>query len=288
MRGCPQVRVLATSREPLGLAGRRCGACPRWPCRPRRAERLERLTQYEAVRLFVERARPARPSFALTAPTRRRVAEICCAAGRHPAGHRAGGGAGARAWAWSEIARAAGRPLPAARRAAAATALPRQQTLRATMDWSYDLLRRGRERSAAPAVRLRRRLDAGGGGGGLRGRGHRGGGGAGPAGGAGGQVAGAWPRSAAGGRRGALPAAGDGAPVRRRAAGSVRRGRGRAGPARRPSIWRWPRRPRRTCSGRNRRPGSPGWRPSRITCGRRCAGTWSRAPHRRACGCAGH
>ena len=45
--------------------------------------------------------------------------------------------------------RAARRPLPAADAAAAATALPRQQTLRATIDWSYDLLDRARAGAAA-------------------------------------------------------------------------------------------------------------------------------------------
>ncbi len=48
------------------------------------------------------------------------------------------------------------------------TAVPRQQTLQALIDWSWDLLPRGRSPSAPAPVRVLRRLDAGGGGGGLR------------------------------------------------------------------------------------------------------------------------
>ena len=54
------------------------------------------------------------------------------------------------------------------------TALPRQQTLRALIDWSYDLLAEPERMLLAPAVGLRRRLDAGGGRGGRApGRWHR-------------------------------------------------------------------------------------------------------------------
>ena len=45
----------------------------------------------------------------------------------------------------------------------ARTALPRQQTLQALIDWSYDLLRRGRAGATAATGGVRRRLDAGGG-----------------------------------------------------------------------------------------------------------------------------
>ena len=48
------------------------------------------------------------------------------------------------------------------------TALPRQQTLRSLIDWSYDLLHEPEQAAVAAAVGVRRRLDAGGGGAGLR------------------------------------------------------------------------------------------------------------------------
>src|SRR6185312_12844528 len=55
VRGCPQVRVLASSRAPLGIAGETLLRVPSLALPDQhRIEPLERLTQYEAVRLFIE------------------------------------------------------------------------------------------------------------------------------------------------------------------------------------------------------------------------------------------
>src|SRR6185369_3385607 len=71
LRGCPGLRVLATSREPLGLPGEVLWRVPSLSLPPLDAveavdkETVAELMSYEAVRLFVERAVESRPDFAL-------------------------------------------------------------------------------------------------------------------------------------------------------------------------------------------------------------------------------
>ena len=119
------------------------------------------------MRLFVERARGGR-SRASRSPTANAaaVAQICRRLDGIPLA--------------IELAAARVRALPVEQIAArlddrfrlltggSRTALPRQQTLRALIDWSYDLLSEPERALLRPAVGLRRRLDAGGGRGGLR------------------------------------------------------------------------------------------------------------------------
>ncbi len=139
LRACPDLRILATSREPLGIPGETTYRVPSLPMPDLlRLPPLERLTQYEAVRLFIERAAAAKPDFAVTNRNAPSVAQIC---------HRLDGIPLA-----IELAAALVRVLPVHQIAArlddrfrlltggGRTALPHQQTLRATMDWSYDLL----------------------------------------------------------------------------------------------------------------------------------------------------
>ncbi|HEV2238574.1 MAG TPA: adenylate/guanylate cyclase domain-containing protein, partial [Ktedonobacterales bacterium] len=74
----PGLKVLATSRLPLHLRGERVYAVPPLPlATPGHLLPVERLAQYAAVALFVERARDARPDFAVTAANAPAVAEIC-------------------------------------------------------------------------------------------------------------------------------------------------------------------------------------------------------------------
>ena len=72
LRGCPGVRVLATSREALGVAGEVAWRVPSLAhARPRRTcRRWTELARVEAVRLFVERARLVQPAFARDRPER--------------------------------------------------------------------------------------------------------------------------------------------------------------------------------------------------------------------------
>ena len=135
----PQVKVLASSREPLHVFGETTYplstlAVPD----PRMNLPVAALTQYEAVRLFSDRALAAQPGFRVTDENATTVGEIC---------HRLDGIplalelAAARVRALS-VETIAGRLSDRFRLLTRgdATALPRQQTLRACMDWSYDLL----------------------------------------------------------------------------------------------------------------------------------------------------
>ena len=174
LRACPGVRVLATSREPLGIAGEVAWRVPSLAAaRPAAARRRStQLAAVEAVRLFVERARAVAARLRRHRPRTRR---------RWP---RSAGGWTASRWrsSWRRRGVTALTVEQIAARlddrfrlltGGSRTALPRQQTLRATLDWSYDLLTEP-ERALLPAAGgLRRRLDAGGGRGGRRRRRHR-------------------------------------------------------------------------------------------------------------------
>ena len=149
---CPGLRVLATSREPLRVGGEQEYPVPPLPVPDERS--LARgdpvgLSQYEAVALFVERAQAVKPSFQVTNDNAPAVAEICVRLDGLPLAIEL---AAARTKVLSpqavldRLGRRLGlltggsRGLPA-----------RQQTLRATIDWSYDLL-------TAPERRLFARL----------------------------------------------------------------------------------------------------------------------------------
>src|ERR671916_970760 len=78
LRACSGLKVLVTSRAPLHLRGEREYPVPTLGVPdPSRREPIAHVAQYEAVRLFVERARAARPDFALTDDNAAAVAEIC-------------------------------------------------------------------------------------------------------------------------------------------------------------------------------------------------------------------
>ena len=137
----PSVRVLATSREALGVAGEVNWRIPTLSVpdlRSGAARSREAAGRFEAVRLFVDRAQAAQPTFQLTDQNAETVAQIC---------HRLDGIPLA-----IELAAVRVKVLPVEQIQArlrdrfalltggSRTADPRQQTLRATVDWSYDLL----------------------------------------------------------------------------------------------------------------------------------------------------
>jgi len=139
MRSCPRLRILATSREPLGIQGETVWRVPSLslPETPRPPS-PEQLMQYEAVRLFVERATAVQPAFTLTGKNPGAVATVCRRLDGIPLA--------------IELAAARMRVLSVEQIAVrlderfslltggGRTALPRQQTLRGALDWSYDLL----------------------------------------------------------------------------------------------------------------------------------------------------
>jgi predicted ATPase/DNA-binding CsgD family transcriptional regulator len=139
LRACPQLHLLATSREPLGVPGEVTWRVPSlpFPADPSLVP-AEGLVRFEAVRLFAERARLARPRFALTAENAAAAAEICARLDGIPLAIEL---AAARARVFSATQIAAGlddrfRLLTGGAR----TTVPRQQTLEASVAWSYDLL----------------------------------------------------------------------------------------------------------------------------------------------------
>ena len=139
LRACPKLGILASSREALGIAGETSYRVPSLAVpEPGQLPPLETLARLGAVRLFVERAALARPGFALTAQNAPAIAQICQRLDGIPLAIELAA-ARVRALSAEEInARLDDRfrLLTGGSR----TALPRQQTLRALIDWSYSLL----------------------------------------------------------------------------------------------------------------------------------------------------
>jgi predicted ATPase len=139
LAAAPGLKAIVTSREALHLYGEReYGVPPLSMPDLKRLPPIERLTQYEAVRLFIERAQAVRPDFAVTAENAPAIAEVCARLDGLPLA--------------IELAAARSKLFPPRamlarldRRLALLTGGPRdlparQQTLRDAIAWSYDLL----------------------------------------------------------------------------------------------------------------------------------------------------
>lgn len=139
LRACPDLRILATSREVLRLAGEVSWRVPSLELPvPTDLRSMERLSHCEAVRLFVERAQAVLPSFAIMERNAALIAQVCRRLDGIPLA--------------LELAAARVRVLTVEQMterlddcfrlltSGSRTALPRQQTLRAAVDWSYQLL----------------------------------------------------------------------------------------------------------------------------------------------------
>jgi predicted ATPase/class 3 adenylate cyclase len=145
-RACPRVVVLATSREGLAVDGERVVPIPSLPGPPADAS-LEDVARAEAVHLFVDRARGVDPDFTLTAQNAAAVVQVCRRLDGVPLAIEL---AAARVTAMNlaELARGLDRrfeTLAGGRR----RAVQRHQTLRAAIDWSYDLLSEPEQRLLA-------------------------------------------------------------------------------------------------------------------------------------------
>ncbi|HSK82193.1 MAG TPA: NB-ARC domain-containing protein [Rubrobacter sp.] len=78
LSACPRLEVLATSRSVLRVYGEQEFVVPPLELpHPGRLPAIDRLSQYEAVRLFIERVKAARPDFSVTDENAPAVAEIC-------------------------------------------------------------------------------------------------------------------------------------------------------------------------------------------------------------------
>jgi predicted ATPase/class 3 adenylate cyclase len=138
LRGSIRAAIVATSREPLRVTGEAVHALSTLSLPDEAPATLETLMRADAVRLFVDRAVAGNPRFAITPANAAAIATICRRVDGIPLA--------------LELAAARMRSLPAAVLASRLddrfrlltggdrTALPRQQTLRALIDWSHDLL----------------------------------------------------------------------------------------------------------------------------------------------------
>ena len=142
LSAAPRLKVLATSRIPLGIYGEREYAVPPLAIPdPKRLPTLEVLSQYEAVRLFIERAEATKAGFEITSENAPAVAEICACLDGLPLA--------------IELAAARIKLLPPSSILARLTNrlklltggardLPeRQRTLRGAIEWSHTLLDEG-------------------------------------------------------------------------------------------------------------------------------------------------
>jgi predicted ATPase/DNA-binding SARP family transcriptional activator len=139
LRGCARLTILATSREAIGVAGERAWLVPplSLPAEDDDAS-ADRLLDFEAVQLFVARAQDVAPAFALTDQNAAAIVQICRRLDGLPLAIELAG-ARVRVLAPEQIAERLDNAF-ALLSTGSRTALPRQRTLRATIDWSYQLL----------------------------------------------------------------------------------------------------------------------------------------------------
>lgn len=151
LHSCPELKILVTSREPLGIAGEATHRVPSLAVPQETELSFDDLPAYEAVRLFVDRALLARDDFRLTQREAPAVAQIVRRLDGIPLALELAA-ARVKVLSCTQIASRLDdrfRLLTGGSR----TALPRQHTLQALVDWSHDLL-------SEPEQTLFRRLSA--------------------------------------------------------------------------------------------------------------------------------
>lgn len=134
---CARLRIVATSREPLGIPGEHLVQVQPLGMPPEDATAAQAIT-FASVRLFADRAAAANPSFVVDDVTAPAVVEICRRLDGQPLAIELAA-ARLRSMTVDQIAERLDdrfRLLTGGSR----TALPRQRTLRAVVDWSWDLL----------------------------------------------------------------------------------------------------------------------------------------------------
>jgi predicted ATPase/DNA-binding XRE family transcriptional regulator len=141
---CPQLKVVVTSREILHLRGEKVFPVPSLALPDRgRLPLPEQLVQYAAVALFIQRAQDVTPAFVVTAANAPAVAEICQRLDGLPLAIELAA-ARIRLFTPQALLKRLHHRLPLL--TGGARDLPaRQQTLRATIDWSYNLLDPGEQ-----------------------------------------------------------------------------------------------------------------------------------------------
>jgi len=138
LRSCPDLHILATSREALGIAGETVYLVPSLTTPDPLHSSLDTLSQYEAALLFVERAQAAMSGFTMTRDNAPAIAQVCHHLDGIPLALELAA-ARIRGLSVEQIASYLDdrfRLLTGGSR----TALPRHQTLQALIDWSHNLL----------------------------------------------------------------------------------------------------------------------------------------------------
>jgi non-specific serine/threonine protein kinase len=138
----PELRILATSREPLAIAGETIYPVSglAWPSFNTKLEdNPQNLMQYDAVRLFVERARTISPNFKITPENARSTAEICRRLDGLPLALELAS-ARINVLTVQEIAARLNDRFALLTSVQRTGIEPRHHTLRAAIDWSYELL----------------------------------------------------------------------------------------------------------------------------------------------------
>ena len=138
LHNAPNIKIIVSSREALGINGETVYRVPSLSMPKQTAVSRETGLGFESVRLFVDRASAANPKFNLTDENASSVAQICSRLDGIPLAIELAASR-VRAFTPEQIARRLDdrfKLLTGGSR----TALPRQQTLRALIDWSYDIL----------------------------------------------------------------------------------------------------------------------------------------------------
>jgi predicted ATPase/DNA-binding winged helix-turn-helix (wHTH) protein len=140
LRRSPDVAMLVTSRERLGMTGELIYRVPSLTV-PGPGDNVapDALLAYEGVRLFVDRVRLLRPDFSVTSENAASLASICCHLDGIPLAIELAAPR-LRSMSVEELNQGLDQRF-ALLTGGSRTALPRHRTLRSTIDWSYDLLR---------------------------------------------------------------------------------------------------------------------------------------------------
>ncbi|MGH2503830.1 MAG: ATP-binding protein, partial [Ktedonobacterales bacterium] len=137
LQACPRLSILATSREPLRIPGEVVWRAPALALPETPQPALDALAEVESVALFLDRAQARSPAFALTASNAPAVVAICRQLDGLPLGIELAA-AHIDALTPEQISARLGDGLRLL--GGGSRTLPRQETLRATLDWSHALL----------------------------------------------------------------------------------------------------------------------------------------------------
>ena len=138
LQACPNLKILATSREALAMAGEAIYRIPSLSVPEHRKLSLEKLSEYEAIRMFAERAALVQSTFQLTEKNIRAVAAICRKVDGIPLAIELAA-ARVNILQVDEILHQLEESFQLLANQSRTTS-PRHQTLQASMDWSWGLL----------------------------------------------------------------------------------------------------------------------------------------------------